>query len=112
MIKWLNVCNITVVWDKGGPQGNPEVEQIQTEQATKPVLRVRSISGKSVAENYFQTSCKIFQGVYGTKTVRHTDFITLLPAATTNPIVQKATDTPEHPKYYIQVSDYETQLTL
>lgn len=55
---------------QGKSQWNPEVEQIQIEQTIKPVLRVRSILGKSAAENYFQTSCNIFQGVYSTKTVR------------------------------------------
>lgn len=55
---------------QGESQWNTEVEQIQIEQTTKPVLRVRSILGKSAAEKYFQTSCNIFQGVYSTKTVR------------------------------------------
>lgn len=55
---------------QGESQWNPEVEQIQTEQTIKPVLRVRSILGKTAAENCFQTSCNIFQGVHSTKTVR------------------------------------------
>lgn len=78
---------------QSGSQGNPEVEQIQIQQATKPVLRVRSILGKSATENYFQTSCNIFQGVYSTKTIR--------------PLLQNTS--PSHNKSHCAKSDRHTK---